>query len=382
MYLYAVQKMQGRAVAFGSDFNGLAGMPAPRFGDEACHGDHPSDYNPAPGVSYPFTAPSGEPMYEQQIGDKTVNYNFDGLSNAGQIPGVTNADLAPLMNSAEQYVRMWELAEDTTPPSVSCDSPDGNWHAENVTLNCTASDAVAGLYSASDAGFTLSTSVAAGSETDDAQTGSREVCDSRDNCRTVGPIGGNKVDRKKPTITITRPEAKTYTVGESLIASYECQDGGSGVKSCDGPVATGGTIDTNDVGSRTFTVNASDNVDNADSSSVNYIVSFGICPLYDVAKPKPAGSVVPLKFQLCNNSGANLSSQAITVTGLGLTFVSTDVDGAVEDAGDANPDSNFRYTSGYYIYNASTKGHGSGTWAMRFTATGDPTVHRLKFELK
>ena len=391
MYLYAVRQMHGRAVAFGSDFNGLAGMPAPRFGPEACKGDHPSTYEPAPGVSYPFTAPSGVELDKQVVGDKSFDYNVDGLSNVGQIPdfiqdlkqiGVSNQDLAPLMGSAEQYVRMWELAEDTTPPSITCDSADGNWHNDNVTLNCTASDAVAGLYDSNDSSFTLSTSVPDGSETDDAQTGTHEVCDSRNNCVTAGPIGSNKVDRKDPTITIRSPEAKTYTTGESLTADYECHDGGSGVKTCAGPVADDAAIDTTNVGARTFTVYAADNVDNSATDSVDYIVAFGVCPLYDVAKPKPAGSVVPLKFQLCNNTGGNLSSPSITVNSLGLTYVSTNVDGAVEDAGSANPDDNFRYSSGYYIYNTSTKGKGSGTWAMRFRATGDPTIHRLQFELK
>ena len=396
MYLYAVQQMQGRAVAFGSDFNGLAGMPAPRFGSEACHGDHPSGYSPTNRVTYPFTAPSGVELTKQVVGDKTFDYNEDGLSNVGQIPdfiqdlkqiGVSNADLAPLMNSAEQYVRMWELAEDTTPPSIHCDSADGNWHGGNVALSCTASDAVAGLSSPADASFTLSTSVSDGSETDNASTGSREVCDSRDNCATAGPIGGNKVDKKDPTITITRPQATTYTVGEPLTASYSCQDGGSGVQTCAGPVADTAAISTNDVGTHTFTVYASDNVGNDDVKGVDYVVSFGVCPLYDVAKPKPAGSVVPLKMQLCNNSGGNLSSPSLTVTGLGLTFVSTNVDGTVDDAGSANPDSDFRYDpslggSGGYIYNASTKGKARGTWAMRFRATGDPNIHKLQFELK
>lgn len=37
-YLYAVKKMGGRGVAIGSDVNGAAGMPGPRFGTFAAHG--------------------------------------------------------------------------------------------------------------------------------------------------------------------------------------------------------------------------------------------------------------------------------------------------------------------------------------------------------
>ena len=160
-YLYAVEKMRGRAVAIGSDFNGLAGMPAPRAGGEACKGDKPSDYAAGPGVTYPFTAHgTGVTLDRQRIGDNVFDYNVDGLSNNGMLPdfiedlkkiGLTDADLVPLFGSAEQVVRMWELAEDTTPPTVACSQPDGAWHADNVTVDCTATDGGAGLASPADA---------------------------------------------------------------------------------------------------------------------------------------------------------------------------------------------------------------------------------------
>ena len=372
-------------------------MPAPRFGGEKCKGDQSDPYHPAAGVSYPFTAPSGASMDRQRVGDQVFDYNEDGLANAGMIPdfiqdlkqnGMSDADLAPMMKSAEQYVRMWELAEDTTPPKIDCQQSDGQWHASDVTLSCTASDAVAGLYDPADASFALSTSVPDGTETAAAQTNTRVVCDSRNNCATAGPIGGNKVDKKKPEITITAPEAKTYTAGESLTADYGCRDDGSGIAACQGPVASGGTISTTAVGARTFTVSAADAVGNQSTKSIDYVVAYGICPLYDTAKAKPAGSVVPLKMQLCNSSRANLSGESITVNAVGLTLASSEALGPVEDAGAANPDSNFRFDpqlggpGGGYIYNLSTKGKGTGTWAMRFRATGDPTLHRLEFQLK
>ena len=79
------------------------------------------------------------------------------------------------------------------------------WSASNVSVACTASDAGSGLAAPTDAAFSLTTTVAAGSETANALTGSRQVCDVKDNCTTVGPIGGIKVDRKGPTVTITSP---------------------------------------------------------------------------------------------------------------------------------------------------------------------------------
>lgn len=42
-YLYAVAKMGGRGIALGSDVNGAAGLPAPRFGTFAAYGTHGDD---------------------------------------------------------------------------------------------------------------------------------------------------------------------------------------------------------------------------------------------------------------------------------------------------------------------------------------------------
>lgn len=395
-YLYAVEKMQGRAVALGSDFNGLAGLPAPRAGGEACDGDKPADYAPGALVDYPFTTLTGATLDRQVVGNQVFDYNEDGLANNGMLPdfiedlrriGLTEADLAPLFGSAEQYIRMWELAEDTTPPSVQCGAADGVWHAADVTVSCTASDAVAGLAAAGDAAFTLSTHVAAGTETASAATDTRQVCDNRGNCTTAGPVGGHKVDRKAPVISLGSPMPGTYTVGESLSASYSCTDGGSGVKTCTGTQPNGTTINTSQPGSFAFTVRAEDNVGHVASTTSPYVVSYRICPLFDDTRAKPAGSVVPVQLMLCDVAGNNLSAPDVAIAAVGITLTSTEVTAPVDDAGNANPDSGFRYTAGLgsgggYVYNLSTKGRGPGTWALRFYASGDPTLHRVEFQLK
>jgi hypothetical protein len=133
VYLYAIDHMNGGAVGIGSDFNGLAGEPAPRFGGDACDGDRSDPYNPAGGISYPITPfGGGGPIGQMQIGSRTFNYNTDGLANIGLYPdfiadlqanGMTNQDLSPLFRSAEAYVRMWEAASDVTPPDVACSTP-------------------------------------------------------------------------------------------------------------------------------------------------------------------------------------------------------------------------------------------------------------------
>jgi len=84
--------------------------------------------------------------------------------------------------------------KDVTPPAVVCGTADGQWHGADVSIACTATDAGSGLANPADASFALSTNVTAGSETANASTGSRQVCDVAGNCVTAGAIAGNQVD--------------------------------------------------------------------------------------------------------------------------------------------------------------------------------------------
>jgi hypothetical protein len=61
-------------------------------------------------------------------GDRTFDYNSDGLANIGLLPdfvqdlkqaGLSDADLDPLFDSAEAYVQMWERA--ASPPDADGD---------------------------------------------------------------------------------------------------------------------------------------------------------------------------------------------------------------------------------------------------------------------
>jgi hypothetical protein len=54
----------------------------------------------------------------------------------------------------------------------------------------------------------------------------------------------------------------------------------------------------------------------------------------------------------------------------------------VVDAGNANPDSDFRYDGGMYIYNLKTTGLTTGTWTLKFTVTGDPTTYSVQFDVR
>jgi probable HAF family extracellular repeat protein len=186
------------------------------------------------------------------------------INNSGYIVGIG------FHNGAQQA---FMLSPDTTPPTISCGAADGLWHASDVSIACTAYDSGSGLANPADASFTLSTSVPAGTETANALTGTRTVCDNNGNCATAGPIGGNEVDREPPTITVSVPGTyATYEFLSQQPASYTCSDGGSGVASCSGSVANGSPIDTTRVGLNAFGVVATDAAGNSAQTTVIYDV--------------------------------------------------------------------------------------------------------------
>ena len=271
--------------------------------------------------------------------------------------------------------------------SLNCAGPDGLWHATDASLACNASDNGSGLANPADASFLLSTSVSGNTETSNASTGSHGVCDAVNNCATAGPIGGNKVDKKPPNIAISAPTNGDYVIGQLASSSYSCADGGSGLASCAGPVPSGSNFDTASVGTKNFTVNAADNVANAASQTVSYRVGHNVCFLYDTSKAVNSGRTVPIKIQLCDFNGNDLSSSGIVVHAVQVQQVSTNISGLLETPGSANPDNDFRYDptlgpSGGYIFNLGTTGLGTGSYQLQFTAGVDPILHAAGFQVK
>ena len=111
-------------------------------------------------------------------------------------------------------------------------------------------------------------------------------------------------------------------------------------------------------------------------------VSFNVCILYDPSKAVKSGATYPIKLQLCDGSGNNLSSAAIVLHAVNVQQVSTSAYGDVITAGNANPDNNFRFSDGYYILNLKTTGLSTGGYKLYFTAGNDPTLHSVEFQVK
>jgi|GEM_PF-1831257 len=277
------------------------------------------------------------------------------------------------------------IKRDASAPSVSCGSSDGAWHSSDVSIACTSSDNFSQLANAGDASFSLATSVSAGMETANASTGNRSVCDNAGNCTNAGPITGNKIDKKSPVITITAPSAGNYLLNQAVSVNFNCTDGGSGVASCVGTSANGGALDTSAAGARTFTVSATDNAGNSASPSVvNYTVDFGFQVLFDQSKAHKSGSTIPIKIRLVDANGANVSSAATLLHAVSVVQTASQASPFIEDAGNSNPDFDFRYDAslGGYIFNLKTTGYGTGSYLLKFVAGGSSTVYAVGFQVR
>ena len=85
--------------------------------------------------------------------------------------------------------------------------------------------------------------------------------------------------------------------------------------------------------------------------------------LFDTSKAFRSGSTIPVKVRLLDSSGGNVSSPLISVSAKRLRRDSANTTVAVQDAGNANEDRNFRYDPalGGYIFNLSSKGLAAAT---------------------
>jgi uncharacterized protein involved in high-affinity Fe2+ transport len=100
-------------------------------------------------------------------------------------------------------------------------------------------------------------------------------------------------------------------------------------------------------------------------------------PLYDQAKANNIGSTVPVKVQLVNAVGTNLSAAATVVTVTGLS--PSPVPGKA-------PTGTFTFTTfnqgpGYQV-NVKTTSYPAGTYTLKFTAGADPTTHTVTFMVR
>jgi hypothetical protein len=118
------------------------------------------------------------------------------------------------------------------------------------------------------------------------------------------------------------------------------------------------------------------------SDTATLLVTVNVCLLYDPSKAVKSGAAYPIKLQLCDVNGNNVSSANITVHAVNIEQISTSAVGDVITAGNANTDNDFRFDDGTYILNLKTAGLSTGTYKLYFTAGNDPTLHSVEFQVR
>jgi microsomal dipeptidase-like Zn-dependent dipeptidase len=132
-YLYGVNAMGG-PVAMGSDFNGIAGHVGPRFGSGSCGGNWAERTRQEAAnnrLVYPFTLPGFGTFDKQVSGQRTFDFNNDGLAHIGLLPdmvadlqnvGLTDQQLQPLFGGAQAYINSWSLVAHVPPQITSANT--------------------------------------------------------------------------------------------------------------------------------------------------------------------------------------------------------------------------------------------------------------------
>ena len=155
------------------------------------------------------------------------------------------------------------------------------------------------------------------------------------------------LDTTKPTVDLrTPPAAAVYTRNQAVAADFSCADeaGGSGIATCVGTVADGAPVNTTTLGSRSFTVTATDLAGNTKTVTRTYTVRDTTRPTVDLRTP-PAGVVyarnqaVAADFSCADEAGGSGIATCVgtvadgarvnttTLGGRSFTVTATDRDG-------------------------------------------------------
>jgi len=355
------------------------------------------------GLPYPANATVS--WVENAISKQTGTYPaicdgnpFIGWCDAGSKVTITN----PVNANGERFystsVTSWIVSSaftaaviyvmDNSPPVTSAflsgDLGNNGWYVSDVAVTLSANDNVGGSGVAGTSysldgptWITYSSPFTIGGEgTTTVYYNSTDNAGNVESTKTQ-PI---MIDKTPPAITATTPaNGATYILKQLVAADYGCSDAVSGLAGWGGPVPSGSYIDTGTVGSKSFTITATDKAGNIATKTVTYSVVYVFSgfalPLKSGGIYK-AGSVVPAMFQLTDNGG-NFVSTAVAH----IWVDSASNPGA--SSGESNNLNSFRYdpASNQYIFNLSTKGLSAGSHKIIVTLD-DGTTYSIAIKLK
>jgi hypothetical protein len=131
----------------------------------------------------------------------------------------------------------------------------------------------------------------------------------------------------------------------------------------------------------TATYKGDSNFNPSTSLPLTEVIEYNICAQYDQTRSVHSGATYPIKLELCDVNGNNVSSGNVVVHATQITATSG-FSGPVDDSGNANPDNDFRFVGLGYIFNLSTVGLASGSYMLQFTSGSDPVTHSVGFGVK
>jgi hypothetical protein len=161
-----------------------------------------------------------------------------------------------------------DIKIDSIAPTISGSiSPAANgdgWHNTDVTVTFTCSDSGSGVISCTDP-----TTIA----TEGTDQGLSGVAIDLAGYSTSTSITGINIDKTAPDVTITVPvDGALYIQNERILAEWSVSDALSEIATSSGTVSSGSPIDTATVGTKTFSVTATDRAGNEKTSTVTYTV--------------------------------------------------------------------------------------------------------------
>jgi hypothetical protein len=277
---------------------------------------------------------------------------------------------------------------DKKAPQFTCGATDGLWHASDVDIGCTATDGGSGLANAGDASFNLSTNVPAGTEDGNASTGTRGVADAVGNSATAGPIAGNMIDKKGPTVNLVCPAAPII-LGSTANANWTASDGGSGVAS--GYESGQILLSTGSVGTKTATAAAGTSIDNVSNNSPVATCTYSVIYLWtgffqpvdntnlNVTK---AGSAIPVKFNLGGNQGLAIFVAGSPSSSKVACDTQADQDTIEETVNAGGSSLTYDATASQYVYVWKTDKPWANTCRRLDVKLIDGTTHSAYFKFK
>jgi hypothetical protein len=275
----------------------------------------------------------------------TKSFSVTATDNAGN--SATNA---------VNYTVEGSGTNDTTPPVVTPvvtgTLGSNGWYTSNVGISWTVTDP--------ESPITKKTGCTTVSRTTDTPTsGVTYTCKATSGGGTSTNSVTIKRDATAPGITVAKPKAgTTYSLNQSVKASYTCTDTKSRLATCVGTVANGTAIDTTSEGSKSFSVTATDNAGNSATKTVNYTV--GASTARDTTPPV----VTPVVTGTLGSNGWYTST-------VGVSWTVADPQSAISSTSGCNAATVSNDTAGV-TFTCTAKSSG-GTTAKSVTIKRDAT---------